>query len=297
MQQINIMALRHSAFYSPLLMTIAGGYLQQQGLQPEYRVQSADDTVVENIRNGRCHLAQSAVATSFQTLEQGQQPDIMHFAQINNRDGFFIAAREPDADFSWAALKGRKVLVDHFFQPMAMLRYGLHQQGIEFSDFEVIDAGDVAAIDGAFRDGLGDYVHQQGPAPQQMEQDGIAHVVAAVGDAVGPVAFSSLCASPEWLKTDMAQRFMAAYRQALADVIQASPGDIADQLQQAGFFTDIDNAVLSRTLAAYQGLGCWQADPQISDASYQTLLDVFQFSGLISQRYPLSAAVVAPPDC
>jgi hypothetical protein len=32
-----ITALRHSAFYSPLLATIAGGFLPEEGLEPVYR--------------------------------------------------------------------------------------------------------------------------------------------------------------------------------------------------------------------------------------------------------------------
>ena len=296
MTQINIMALRHSAFYSPLLMTIAGGYLQDLGLQPNYRVQTPDDTVVDNINSGRCHLAQSAVATSFQDLEQNRRPGIVHFAQINARDGFFIASRQPLDDFTWSDLIGKKVLVDHFFQPMAMLKYGLHKQGVEFDDFDVIDAGDVASIDRAFREGLGDFVHQQGPAPQQIEQDGKGFVVAAVGDAVGPVAFSSLCASREWLQTDMAKVFMQAYRRALDDVIVSAPEAIALKLQQAGFFPDIERDVLVATLGAYQKLGCWQSDPVISASSYESLLDVFLYSGLISRRHPMDAAVTVPPD-
>lgn len=295
MQQINIMALRHSAFYSPLLMSMAGGFLKQVGLKANYRVQTPDDTVVDNIRRGDCHLAQSAVATGFATLEQGQIADIVHFAQINERDGFFLAARQADSQFSWSALKGRRVLVDHFFQPMAMLKYGLHQQGIAFDDFEVIDAGDVVAMDQAFRQGLGDFVHQQGPAPQQMEHDGVAHVVAAVGDAVGPVAFSSLCAGRDWLQTDMARAFMQAYRASLQYVIDAPERDIAAQLQGAGFFTDVHTPVLQQTLAAYKALGCWRADPAITESSYQTLLDVFQHSGLITRRHAMASLVVPPP--
>ena len=38
----------------------------------------------------------------------------------------------------------------------------------------------------AFRKGEGDYIHQQGPAPQQLEHDKVGHVVASVGEAIGP---------------------------------------------------------------------------------------------------------------
>ncbi|QKQ26435.1 ABC transporter substrate-binding protein [Candidatus Reidiella endopervernicosa] len=233
MSQITIMPLRHSAFYSPLLMTMAGGFLKKEGLEAHYRQERPGDTVVENIQRGSCDLAQSAVATSFAALEAGELPDIVHFAQINNRDGFFIAAREPDADFSWRKLMGRQVLVDHFFQPMAMLKYGLHRQGVDYEALQVVDAGEPESMLAAFLAGRADYLHLQGPAPQQLEHDGKAHVVAAVGDAVGPVAYSSLCASREWLQGEkaQAQAFMRAYRKSQAFVLQAPAEEIAAREQ------------------------------------------------------------------
>lgn len=45
MAKINIMALRHSAFYTPLLLTIKGGYLLKQGLQPSYTVATPENTI------------------------------------------------------------------------------------------------------------------------------------------------------------------------------------------------------------------------------------------------------------
>ena len=290
------MALRHSAFYSPLLMTMAGGFLAEQGLEYNYKVETPDCTVAESIRNGSCDLAQSAVAASFAALERGETPGFMHFAQINSKDGFFIAAREPDENFTWQKLIGKQVLVDHFFQPLAMFKYALHQQGISYQDLKVIDAGDVEAIDQAFRNGRGDYVHMQGPAPQQMQRDGIGSVVAVVGDAVGPVAFSSLCASPAWLESDLARTFMRAYTKALQHTINTPAAEIAARQIEAGFFTHIDPQVLTDTITAYQALGCWQAETEISLAVYENLLEVFLFSGGISQRHAYDKVIMASPS-
>ncbi|MCW8855373.1 MAG: ABC transporter substrate-binding protein [Gammaproteobacteria bacterium] len=291
MSVINIMALRHSAFYSPLLMAMAGGFLQDEGLTYHYSQATPDNTVVDNINKGSCHLAQSAVATSFSQLEAGEEIDIVHFAQINSRDGFFIAAREPDADFTWDKLIGKKVLVDHFFQPYAMLKYGLSKQGIDINDLDVIDAGDVGQMDQAFRDGLGDYVHQQGPAPQQLEHDGIGYLVASVGELVGPVAFSSLCASRDWLKTDMADAFLRAYKKSLNYVINAPADEIAAYEYEAGFFPAIDKEVLIETIRSYQQLGCWENDVSISRQAYDNLIDVFMYSGLIKKKYAYESVI------
>ncbi len=291
METLRITALRHSAFYSPLLMTIAGGFLREEGLQADYQPAQAGESVPELLRRGDFHLSQSAVATSFADLEAGKQCDVVHFAQINERDGFFIAGRQPDPHFQWQKLRGRKVLVDHFFQPLAMLRYGLHKQGVALADLDVIDAGDVQAMDQAFRTGLGDFVHQQGPAPQQLEADAVGYPLAAVGDAVGPVAFSSLCATRDWLKTDMAKAFMRAYRKAKQFVIEAPAEEIAGL--EKHFFPAIDEGVLTDTITRYQQLGCWTQNVNISPEAYEKLLDVFEFSGAITRRYPMSDCVVS----
>lgn len=295
MAQINIMAYRHSAFYSPLLLCMAGGYLRNEGLEPTYTLGTPARTVPGSLADGTCHVAQSAIATNFPALESGAALHIVHFAQINVRDGFFIAGRKPEPDFTWRSLIGKNVLVDHFFQPLAMFKYGLHRQGVDFAQLKAIDAGDVNAIERAFRNGQGDYVHLQGPAPQQLEQEGIGAVVAVVGDAVGPVAFSSLCATPEWLHTDMARAFMRAYRRARDFAQHAPAAEIAALEAAAGFFPGVERGVLIRTITAYQQLGCWSGDAAISAQSYENLLEVFLFSGLITRRHPYATAVTAPP--
>jgi len=295
MSQVHIMALRHSAFYSPLLMTMAGGFLADEGLEFSYHIATPKRSVTHCMADGSCHVAQSAVATSFAALEAGETVDLVHFAQINERDGFFIAAREPDPDFNWSALRGRTVLVDHFFQPLAMLRYGLHRQGVDLDELDVIDAGDPEAMDRAFRAGRGDFIHQQGPAPQQLEKDGIASVVGAIGDAIGPVAFSSLCAHREWLETDEAQAFMRAYVRGRAHVIITPAVELAARMIEAGFFHGIDIEVLIHTIDTYKSLGCWTPHVEITREAYDNLLEVFLHSGAITRRHPYEAAIVAPP--
>ncbi|MDH5517257.1 MAG: ABC transporter substrate-binding protein [Gammaproteobacteria bacterium] len=293
MEKIKLMALRHSAFYSPYLMTFVEGFLQQQGLEPSYEVASDKHPVEQSLLNGYCQVSQSAIATRFADLEAGKQSRIRHFAQINQRDGFFLAAREPDPAFSWSKLKGKKVLVDHFFQPYAMFAYALNKQGMSFADFEVIDAGDVSQIEQAFRNGEADYVHLQGPYPQQLEADAAGYVVAAIGEVIGPVAFSSLCADQDWLDSEMASAFLTAYKQSMQYVTTAEPIEIARKQIEAGLFPTIELSVLSHTIASYQQSGCWDTDINTSEQAFNTLLDVFIHSGAISKRYDYGQIITA----
>ena len=272
---------------------MAGGFLKEEGITATYDAAEPGKGVPEGIRDGSVQVAQSAVATSFALLAKHESVPYVHFAQINTRDGFFIAGRKPEPEFHWSQLRGKTVLVDHFFQPMAMFRYAVYRQGVDFGAIKVIDAGDVSAIDRAFRSGQGDYVHQQGPAPQQLEKDGIGHVVASVGAAIGPVAFSSLCASREWLATEQARAFMRAYRRARHHVQTAPAAEIA--ATEAKFFPGIDRDVLVRTLSAYQQLGCWTGDVAIDPAAYETLLDVFAHSEQLDRRFAYAELIAPPP--
>lgn len=294
MTEIRITALRHSAFYSPLLLAIAGSYLRDEGLTPVYTPATPSRPAHAGVVNGDFHLTQSAVAVDFAALERGEPPPTVHFAQINARDGFFLCSREPRANFQWRDLIGRRVLVDHFFQPLAMLRYALHRVGVAWEHIQVVDAGDVAAIERAFRAGAGDFVHLQGPAAQQLEHDGIAHVVAAVGDVVGPVAFSSLCARRDWCASDMARAFMRGYTRARKYCVQAPPADVAAQI--APLLPGVAPAVLLQTVTRYRALGCWEPATEIAPASYESLLDVFLFAGVITRRHPYAALIAPPPS-
>ena len=110
-----------------------------------------------------------------------------------------MTAREPEPEFTWDKLEGADVVMFKAGQPKAMFMYGCHKAGIDFSKINAITPGGAADIDRALRDGQGQYVQQQGPFPQQLQADGVGHVVAQVGPKVGPCAFSSLAATPEWL--------------------------------------------------------------------------------------------------
>ena len=294
MSKIDIIVSRHSAFYSPLISTIAGGFLEEEGLESSYRPATPDDPSVGAVVAGTAHVGQAAVSASWAFLERGETPPIAHFAQINERDGFFIAGREPDPDFTWDKLVGAKVIADIGGQPLAMFKYGVHKMGVDYGDIDTIDAGEADAIDKAFRDGQGDYVHLQGPYPQQLESEGIGHVVASVGEAIGPVAFSSVIATREFLQTDEAAAFMRAYRKSRVFVNETPAADIAAAEKE--FFPDIDQAVLEKTISFYQGLGCWNPDPTISQESYDVALDVFLHSGIITKRHVYADVVAPAPD-
>ena len=292
-EPIDIQFSRFSAFYSPLIATMAGGFLAAEGFRPKHSVAPPGKSAIEGLLAGTVHVAQSAPSQGFGPLEKGQRPPVVHFAQINEKDGFFLTARAADPAFSWDSLKGKRVLVDHGGQPLAMFKYACHRRGLDYAAIAAVNVPS-DQMDRAFRSGDGDYIHLQGPAPQQLEHDRVGHVVASVGDAIGPCAFSSLAATREWLATDAAKRFMRAYRKARAWLLATPAATVAET--EASFFPDIDRAVLTATIATYQKAGCWTPHVEITRHAFDRTLDVFQHAGLITRRHSYDDVVVRPPD-
>ena len=293
MATIQIQFTLFSAFYSPLISTMSGGFLKEEGLDYEWSVAKPGVSALAALADGSAHVVQSALSQGFGPLERGETPPAVHFAQVNEMDGFFLTAREPDPDFAWSKLEGADVLVHHGGQPMAMFKYACPRAGIDFAKINAIDAGNAAQIDQAFRDGTGQYVHQQGPAPQQLEADGVGHVVAQLGPVIGPCGFSSLASTREWLDTDMARAFVRAYRRTREYMNDTPAAEIAKA--EKPYFPKIAEDVLASCIATYQKLGCWTRHIEITRPAYEATLDIFAYNGTITSRHPYEQVCAEPP--
>ena len=293
MEKISIQFTLFSAFYSPLISTMSGGFLKEEGLDPEWSVAPPGVSAIDALLDGSAHVVQSALSQGFSVLNKGETPPVVHFAQVNEMDGFFLTGREADPDFTWDKLEGAEVVMFKGGQPRAMFKYACHKAGIDFDRIIPITPGGAADIDKAFREGQGRYVQQQGPFPQQLQADSVGHIVAQVGRQIGPCGFSSLAATREWLQTDMARAFTRAYKKTRSYMNDTPAAEIARA--EKPFFPKIDEAVLADCIATYQKLGCWTPHVEITEPAYEATLDVFEYNGLIKERYAYDQVCVKPP--
>ena len=293
MEKIRIQFTLFSAFYSPLISAMSGGFLRAEGLDPEWSVAPPGVSALAALEDGSAHLVQSALSQGFTSLNKGETPAAVHFAQINEMDGFFLTAREPDPGFTWKKLEGAELVMFKEGQPLVMFKYACHKAGIDFDRIKRVPLGSAAEIDRAFREGRGRYVHQQGPFPQQLEADRVGHIVAQVGAQIGPCGFSSLAAKREWLASDMAKAFIRGYRKTRDYMNDTPAAEIARA--QKPYFPHTDERVLANCIATYQRLGCWTRHVEITRAAYEKTLDVYEYSGLIKQGYAYEQVCAPPP--
>ena len=289
--KLNIFASRHSAFYSPLIASITAGFLEQEGIVASYRVLAPGERSQDLIREGGADIIQSAVSSNWKPMEAGDSPLPVHFAQINQRDGFFLAARHSDAAFNWKKLEGRTLLADHAGQPLAMLKYAVHRNGADWNRIVVVDRGAPDRMMDAFRSGEGDYVHLQAPGPEILAEEGHCGAAFSVGVDMPPVAFSSLCCSRAFIETEGYTAFLRGYGKARAWVQMAPASRVAGVL--AGEFPGVPTSALTAAVAHYHAIGNWDGAIAIARQHYEQALTVFQHSGQIKDRHPYDSVCVA----
>ena len=282
MTHLKIMVSRHSAFYSPLIATISGNFLDQYGISASYHIADKGNTI-EEVGSGNMDIGQAAVSGSWSYLENIQKPPVTHFAQINSYDGFFILGRKELDFFSWDEITKGKFLFVHGGQPEAMLRYALSKKGIDLNRVDKIFSNGGDEMMKQWDDGIAAFFHEQGAYPQQLEYENKGKILGSVGQVIGPVAFSSLICSWDWVRTDIYYKFIEAYAKAREWVNTAEPFEVAEI--EKDYFPNISIESISKAIEFYQKLGTLDKDIKIEPELYEKALDVFEFSNLIKSRY------------
>ena len=288
MTALRILSIK-SAFYTPVILT-AIRFLPEAGVQTEL-IYRTNHNPSKMMRDGTLDFSQHAPSAAMVDRANGIDDTPIHIASINERDGFLLIGREPDANFTWSKLQGRTVVPASFaVQPEACLRFALHRQGVDASKVNLVEGLDgMAAAAAAFAQGTGDYVHLQDPAARMLVKQGKGHLVAMFGDAIGPIAFSSVATSQAMIKErpDTVRSFMMAYSQARQWMAGATAREISEAV--AGEFDTIDSDVLHDAIDGYKSLGTWTAKTAITRSAFDTALDMMNLSSSltgVADRYP-----------
>jgi NitT/TauT family transport system substrate-binding protein len=253
-------------------------------------VLAAGETAAAMSRDGRADVVQSAPSTNWVKMENGETGFPRHFALINQRDGFFLVSRRKHTGFNWRDMEGRTLIADHGSQPLAMLRYAIHYNDVDWDRIEIVDAGSPEQMIMAFREGKGDFIHLQAPGPQLLEEERTAWTAVSVGASMPPNAFSTLCASPEFIGSAEFHSFVKAFADAKAWVRATRAEEIA--AREASYFPGISETALASAIGRYKSLGNWDGGVQIPRDLYEQSLNVFEYSGRIKRRQPYDSVCV-----
>lgn len=107
---VTLNEVAHSIFYAPQYAAIELGYFEEEGIDLEVVNGAGADNVATALIAGEADIGFMGSESSIYVYAEGQEDYFVNFAQLTQRAGNFLVAREVDEDFTWSELIGKKVL-------------------------------------------------------------------------------------------------------------------------------------------------------------------------------------------
>ena len=288
---LRIVVAFHSIFYAPLPVAIRGGHFAAEGVEVDPETPALAAGTVDALLSGVADVSLSGVMRSFQLVDRGGAR-LVHFAAVNDRNGFFLLSREPRPRFAWPDVVGRTIIsfggapTPWLCMQAVLRRHGVDPARVTFRrDLSTPDA--IAA----FRAREGDFIEHGPPVIDELIADGTGHLVASMGEATGPVPFSSLMATPETLtkQRDVLIRFVRGLYRAQRWMAASTAREIAAVVEPV--FGDIEPAVRTAAVERYLRQSTWATDPVLTRAGYETLQEILLSAGFIKKPHPFESLV------
>ena len=290
---LRLMETWRSIFYTPIYISVAGGFLEREGLDVQFSTCPPQfPHPLSALHNDAADIVQSGIMRSIIASDWGAETVPQHFAKINSRDGFFILGRKPQDTFDWESLRGSRVIPVGFSpMPWASFQYALRRHGLEPSDLDLLTGLSLDDAAATFRDGGAEFVHVAEPVVQQLIADGAGHLLTALGPENGHLAYSSFAATHRFLRdrSDTAHRFTVGFARALHWLSSAEPEESAEAVSE--FFPGTSSEVLAASIARYQEQEQWPVTPVLGKPEYENLHDILLAAGMCRERHAYEKVV------
>jgi len=110
LQKVTLNEVAHSIFYAPQYAAYELGYFEEEGIDLDIVTGFGADKVMTAVLSGDAEIGFMGSETTVYAYNQGASDYVVNFAQLTQRAGNFLVAREKMPNFTWKDLKGKKVL-------------------------------------------------------------------------------------------------------------------------------------------------------------------------------------------
>lgn len=286
--KVTLNEVAHSIFYAPMYAAIEEGYFEEEGIDLTLVCGFGADKTMTAVISGEADIGFMGSEASIYTYAEGATDHVINFAQLTQRAGNFLVAREEMPDFTWEDLKGHLVLGGRKGgMPEMVFEYILKQNGIDpETDLEInqnIDFGSTAA---AFSEGQGDFTVEFEPGATTLESGDKGYVVASLGEDSGYVPYTAFSAKQSYIdeNPDVIQGFTNALQKGMDYVQDHTPEEIAAVIEPQ--FPETDLETITTIVTRYYDQDTWKSNLIFEESSFDLLQDILESAGELEERVP-----------
>ena len=279
---VTLNEVAHSIFYAPQYVAIENGYFEEEGIDLTLVTGFGADKVATAVVSGDADIGFMGSESSIYIYHQNPDDYLVNFAQLTQRAGNFLVAREEMPDFKWEDLKGRKVLGGRKGgMPEMVFEYILKQNGLDPQkdlsiDQSIVFGATAAAFTG---DDSADFTVEFEPSATALEKQGAGYVVASLGVDSGYVPYTSYSAKTSYMEKnpDIMQKFTDALQKGMDYVQSHTPEEIAEVIEPQFPETDLDT--ITAIVTRYYEQDTWKEDLIFEQDSFDLLQNILEEAG------------------
>ena len=285
--KVTLNEVAHSIFYAPQYVAIEEGYFAEEGLDLTLVTGFGADKTMTAVISGEADIGFMGAEASIYAYQEGATDPVVNFAQLTQRAGNFLVAREEMPDFSWDDLRNTRVLGGRKGgMPEMVFEYILKNHNIDpASDLEIDQSIDFGSTAAAFTgDMSADFTVEFEPSATALEKEGKGYVVASLGVDSGYVPYTSYSAKTSFLNENpqIIQSFTNALQKGMDYVQSHSPKEIAQVISPQFPETDMDT--LTTIVKRYYEQDTWKENLVFEKDSFELLQDILEGAGELEKR-------------
>lgn len=291
--KVTLNEVAHSIFYAPQYVAIQEGYFAEEGIELELVTGFGADKTMTAVVSGDADIGFMGSESTIYAYNEGASDYVVNFAQLTQRAGNFLVARQDMPDFTWSDLKGKNVLGGRKGgMPEMVFEYILKQNGLNpATDLNIDQSIDFGSTAAAFSGGQGDFTVEFEPGATSLEKEGSGHVVASLGMDSGYVPYTAYSAKGSFIKKnpEIIQGFTDALQKGMDYVNSHTPEEIAKIIEPQ--FKETDLATITTIVKRYHEQETWKDNMVFEENSFNLLQDILDNAGELSQRAPYDKLV------
>ena len=285
--KVTLNEVAHSIFYAPQYVAIEEGYFAEEGLDLTLVTGFGADKTMTAVISGEADIGFMGAEASIYAYQEGATDPVVNFAQLTQRAGNFLVAREEMPDFTWDDLRGKRVLGGRKGgMPEMVFEYILRNHNIDpATDLEIDQSIDFGSTAAAFTgDMSADFTVEFEPSATALEKEGKGYVVASLGVDSGYVPYTSYSAKTSFLNENpqIIQSFTNALQKGMDYVQNHSPEEIAQVISPQFPETDMDT--LTTIVNRYYEQDTWKENLVFEKDSFELLQDILESAGELEKR-------------
>ena len=291
--KVTLNEVAHSIFYAPQYVAIEEGYFAEEGLDLTLVTGFGADKTMTAVISGEADIGFMGAEASIYAYQEGATDPVVNFAQLTQRAGNFLVAREKMPDFSSDDLRDKRVLGGRKGgMPEMVFEYILRKNGLDpQKDLAIDQSIDFGSTAAAFAEGNADFTVEFEPGATNLEKEEKGYVVASLGTDSGYVPYTAFSAKKSYIEknADVIQGFTDALQKGMDYVQKHTPKEIAEAI--APQFKETNLNTIETIVSRYYEQDTWKDNLIFEKKSFELLQDILESAEELDTRAPYNKLV------